>query len=91
MSFGHREAHYPRVVVEVCYTNKRQCVASHLADEYMYILDTAGSMNAVIAVDIDIDINQKFQKGLRYHVSTALPNNQWYQRVSSSQEQIQLL
>lgn len=78
-----------RVVVEVCYTNKRQCVASHLADEY--ILDTDGSMNAVITVDIDIDINQKFQKGLRYHVSTALPNNQWYKRVSSSQEQIRLL
>lgn len=49
-SFGHRQAHYPGVIVEVCYSQKNRRV-SHLADEY--ILNTDGSVNAVIAFDID--------------------------------------
>ncbi|KAE8147062.1 hypothetical protein BDV25DRAFT_161188, partial [Aspergillus avenaceus] len=49
-SFGHRQAHYPGVIVEVCYSQKRRRVA-HLADEY--ILNTDGSVNAVLAFDID--------------------------------------
>lgn len=49
-SFGHRQAHYPGVVIEVCYSQKSQCI-SHLADEY--ILNTDGSVNVVIAFDID--------------------------------------
>lgn len=49
-SFGHRQAHYPGVIVEVCYSQKSRRV-SHLADEY--ILNTDGSVNAVIALDID--------------------------------------
>lgn len=49
-SFKHRRARYPGVIIEVCYSQKSQCV-SHLADEY--ILNTDGSVNAVIALDID--------------------------------------
>jgi hypothetical protein len=49
-SFGHRQAHYPGVIVEVCYSQKSRRV-SHLADEY--ILNTDGSVNAVLAFDID--------------------------------------
>lgn len=49
-SFGHSQAHYPGVIVEVCYSQKSRRI-SHLADEY--ILNTDGSVNAVIALDID--------------------------------------
>ena len=55
-SFGHRQAHYPGVIVEVCYSQKRRRV-SHLADEY--ILNTEGSVNAVIALDIDYKGSKK--------------------------------
>lgn len=49
-SFGHRQAHYLGVIVEVCYAQKSRQVP-HLADEY--ILNTNGSVNAVLAFDID--------------------------------------
>lgn len=49
-SFGHRQALYPGVIVEVCYSQKSKRI-SHLADEY--ILNTDGSVNAVVALDID--------------------------------------
>ncbi|KAJ5491961.1 hypothetical protein N7453_010058 [Penicillium expansum] len=49
-SFKHRRAHYPGVIIEVCYSQKSQRI-SHLADEY--ILNTDGSVNAVIALDVD--------------------------------------
>ncbi|KAF3006198.1 hypothetical protein E8E15_001556 [Penicillium rubens] len=49
-SFGHRQALYPGVIVEVCYSQKSRRI-SGLADEY--ILNTDGSVNAVIALDID--------------------------------------
>lgn len=48
-SFGHRQAHFPGVIMEVCYSQKSRCV-SHLADEY--ILNTDGSVNVVVAFDI---------------------------------------
>ncbi|CAG8015642.1 unnamed protein product [Penicillium salamii] len=49
-SFGHRQALYPGVIVEICYSQKSKRI-SHLADDY--ILNTAGSVNVVIALDID--------------------------------------
>ncbi|KAJ5378466.1 hypothetical protein N7509_011585, partial [Penicillium cosmopolitanum] len=49
-SSKHRRARYPGVIIEVCYSQKGRCV-SHLADEY--ILNTDGSVNAVVALDID--------------------------------------
>lgn len=42
--------------MEVCYSQKRRRV-SHLADEY--ILNTEGSVNAVIALDIDYKGSKK--------------------------------
>ncbi|KAJ6069163.1 hypothetical protein N7499_011050 [Penicillium canescens] len=51
-SFGHRRAHYPGVIVEVCYSQKSRRVA-HIADEY--ILNTGGSVNAVVAFDVDYE------------------------------------
>lgn len=51
-SFGHRQAHYPGVVVEVCYSQKSQRIGC-IADDY--ILNTDGSINAVIAFDIDYE------------------------------------
>ena len=48
-SFGHRRVHYPGVIVEVCYSQKSRRVA-HIADEY--ILNTSGSVNAVVAFDV---------------------------------------
>lgn len=51
-SFGHRQAHYPGVVVEVCYSQKSRRI-SCIADDY--ILNTDGSINAVIALDIDYE------------------------------------
>ncbi|EKV12111.1 hypothetical protein PDIG_46470 [Penicillium digitatum PHI26] len=51
-SFGHRQALYPGVIVEVCYSQKSRRI-SHLADEY--ILNTDGSVNAVVALDIDYE------------------------------------
>lgn len=49
-SFKHRRARFPGVIIEVCYSQKSQLV-SHLADEY--IVDTDGSVNAVVALDVD--------------------------------------
>lgn len=55
-SFKHRQARYPGVIIEVCYSQKGRCV-SHLADEY--ILNTDGSVNAVVALDIDYQGSKK--------------------------------
>lgn len=55
-SFKHRRARYPGVIIEVCYSQKRQRV-SHLADEY--ILNTDGSVNAVVALDVDYKGSKK--------------------------------
>ncbi|KAF7519532.1 hypothetical protein PCG10_009937 [Penicillium crustosum] len=55
-SFKHRRARYPGVIIEVCYSQKSQRV-SHLADEY--ILNTDGSVNAVIALDVDYKGSKK--------------------------------
>lgn len=49
-SFGHSGAHYPGVIIEVCYSQKRREV-SRLADDY--ILNTDGSVNVVVCLDID--------------------------------------
>ncbi|KAJ5843735.1 uncharacterized protein N7525_001476 [Penicillium rubens] len=55
-SFKHRRARYPGVIIEVCYSYKSRQV-SYLADEY--ILDTNGSVNAVVALDIDCKGSKK--------------------------------
>ncbi|KAI2791687.1 hypothetical protein POX_c04556 [Penicillium oxalicum] len=55
-SFGHRLAHYPGVIIEVCYSQKSQR-AAYLAEEY--ILDTDGSVNAVLILDVDYRGSQK--------------------------------
>lgn len=55
-SFTHRLARFPGVIIEVCYSQKSRCV-SHLADEY--ILNTDGSVNAVVALDIDYKRSKK--------------------------------
>ena len=56
ISFGHDQALYPGVVFEVCYSQKSKSVSS-LADDY--ILNTDGSINVVIALDIDYQGSQK--------------------------------
>jgi hypothetical protein len=55
-SFGHHRGRYPGVIVEVCYSQKSRRI-SHLADQY--ILNTDGSVNAVIALDIDYKGSKK--------------------------------
>jgi Tfp pilus assembly protein PilF len=52
----HPATLYPAVIVEVCYSQKSHRVA-HLADEY--ILNTDGSVNAVLAFDIDYRSSKK--------------------------------
>ncbi|KAJ5096708.1 hypothetical protein N7456_007429 [Penicillium angulare] len=49
-SFKHRPARFPGVIIEMCYSQKSKAI-SRLADEY--ILDTDGSVNAVIGLDVD--------------------------------------
>ena len=49
-SFGHPKARYPGVVIEICYSQKRRDVV-RLADDY--ILNTDGSIKAVVCIDID--------------------------------------
>ncbi|KAJ5285974.1 hypothetical protein N7524_001280 [Penicillium chrysogenum] len=56
ISFGHHQARYPGVVLEVCYSQKSKSV-SYLADDY--ILNTDGSINMVIALDIDYQGSQR--------------------------------
>lgn len=51
-SSKHRRARYPGVIIGVCYSQKSQRV-SHLAVEY--ILNTDGSVNVVIAFDVDYE------------------------------------
>ncbi|KAJ5644232.1 uncharacterized protein N7484_006739 [Penicillium longicatenatum] len=51
-SFGHLQAYYPGVVLEVCYSQKSRRVA-YVADEY--ILNTDGSINVVVAFNIDYE------------------------------------
>ncbi|KAJ6160271.1 hypothetical protein N7470_004879 [Penicillium chermesinum] len=55
-SFGHRQAHFPGVIMEVCYSQKSRCI-SHLADEY--ILNTDGSVNVVVAFDVQYKGSRK--------------------------------
>lgn len=55
-SFGHRRAHYPGVIIEVCYSQKRRQI-SRLADDY--ILNTDGSVNVVVCLDIDYKGSKK--------------------------------
>jgi hypothetical protein len=55
-SFKHRRARYPGVIIEVCYSQKSKEIP-RLADEY--ILDTDGSVNAVIALDVDYTGSKK--------------------------------
>lgn len=50
-SFKHRRARCRGVIIEVCYSQKSQHV-SHLADDE-YILNIDGSVNAVIAFNVD--------------------------------------
>lgn len=56
ISFGHHQARYPGVVLEVCYSQKCKRVA-YLADDY--ILNTDGSINMVIALDVDYRGSQR--------------------------------
>lgn len=49
-SFGHCQARYPGVVIEVCYSQKSHQI-HRLADDY--ILSTDGSINTVVCLDID--------------------------------------
>ncbi|KAF4768417.1 hypothetical protein HAV15_002990 [Penicillium sp. str.  len=56
ISFGHDGALYPGVILEVCYSQKSKSI-SYLADDY--ILNTDGSINMVIALDIDYRGSQK--------------------------------
>ncbi|KAJ5227780.1 hypothetical protein N7489_008488 [Penicillium chrysogenum] len=49
-SFMHEDAKYPGVILEVCYSTKIRAAAD-LADDY--ILDINGSVNAVIALNIE--------------------------------------
>lgn len=56
ISFGHDGALYPGVILEVCYSQKSKSI-SYLADDY--ILNTDGSINMVIALDIDYRGSQR--------------------------------
>lgn len=49
-SFGHDEARFPGVVIEICYSQKYKDIRD-IADDY--ILCTDGSINAVICLDIE--------------------------------------
>jgi hypothetical protein len=49
-SFMHEDAKYPGVILEVCYSTKIRATTD-LADNY--ILDTNGSVNAIIALNIE--------------------------------------
>lgn len=55
-SFGHSNAQYPGVVIEICYSQKRRDV-TRLVDDY--ILNTDGSIKAVVCVDIDYKQSQR--------------------------------
>lgn len=46
----HEDAKYPGVILEVCYSTKIRATTD-LADNY--ILDTNGSVNAIIALNIE--------------------------------------
>lgn len=49
-SFGHTEARFPGVVIEICYSQKRRAIRDLVDD---YILCTDGSINAVVCLDIE--------------------------------------
>ncbi|KAL6229223.1 hypothetical protein BDW75DRAFT_245926 [Aspergillus navahoensis] len=49
-SFGHPKSRYPGVVIEVCYSQKGRRIPA-LADDY--ILNSDGSINAVVFLDIE--------------------------------------
>ncbi|KAL4801675.1 hypothetical protein BDV18DRAFT_71757 [Aspergillus unguis] len=49
-SFGHSKARYPGVIIEVCYSQKGRRIPA-IADDY--ILNSDGSINAVIFLDIE--------------------------------------
>jgi hypothetical protein len=49
-AFKHPQAHWPGVVIEVAYSQKERDIP-HLADDY--ILETNGSIRAVVGLNID--------------------------------------
>ena len=49
-SFGHKDAKYPRVVIEISYSQKRKDL-SRLADDY--ILESNGNVRIVVGLDIE--------------------------------------
>lgn len=55
-SFGHCQARYPGVVIEICYSQKSRQIR-RLADDY--ILSTDGSINAVVCLDVDYKGSKK--------------------------------
>ncbi|RMZ67019.1 recQ family helicase [Pyrenophora seminiperda CCB06] len=57
-SFGHEDAQYPGVIVEVAYSQKKTCL-DQLADNY--ILDSDASVQAVVCLHVEYD-NKKTSK-----------------------------
>lgn len=55
-SFGHCQARYPGVVVEVCYSQKSREIY-RLADDY--ILSSDGSINAVVCINVEYKASKK--------------------------------
>lgn len=55
-SFGHRQARYPGVILEVCYSQKSREIP-YLADDY--ILNTDGNVKVVVGLDIDYKRSQR--------------------------------
>lgn len=55
-SFGHHQAHYPGVIIEVCYSQKSREIP-YLADDY--ILNTDGNVKVVVGLDIDYKKSQR--------------------------------
>lgn len=49
-SFGHEEAQYPGVIIEVAYSQKKTCL-DRLADNY--ILDSDASIQVVVCIHIE--------------------------------------
>ena len=65
-SFGHKQAHYPGVVFEVSYSQKRRDLG-RLADDY--ILGSDGNIRVVVGLDIEYQDRGK-GKGISSKVAT---------------------
>jgi hypothetical protein len=78
-SFGHKQAQYPGVVLEVSYSQKQRDLA-RLADDY--ILGSDGNIRAVVGLDIEYQDRSKTKSKGKDNASKVATLSVWRPKVT---------